>query len=227
MRYAFVILTSFLSLNTFAADMMLTGMIPGMGSYNKNIQSIREQKFEFVVQQRTDFSCGAASLASILKYGYGNDSITENEVLLGMLEVADMEVVQQQGFSLLDMKRYLNSQNMRGRGYRVGVKELQQLKIPAIVLLNDGGYSHFVVLRRFTGEQVYLGDPALGNRILSYDEFTDKWNDIVFVVIGNQYIKDNPLLFPRARLTYKMLDPMQPLSDAELLEFGFEYADML
>lgn len=206
---------------------MLTGMIPGMGNYNKNIQSIREQKFEFVVQQRTDFSCGAASLASVLKYGYGKDSITEEEVLLGMLKVADIEVVQQQGFSLLDMKHYLNSQNMRGRGYRVSIKELQQLKIPAIVLLNDDGYSHFVVLRRFTGEQVYLGDPALGNRILSYDEFTDKWNDIVFVVIGNQYIKDNPLLHPRAQLTYKMLDPMQPLSDAELLEFGFEYADML
>ena len=227
MRFLPIILLAFLFFNVFAADIMLTGMIPGMGNYSKNIQSIREQKFEFVVQQKTDFSCGAASLASILKYGYGKDSVTEQEVLLGMLKVADIEVVQQQGFSLLDMKRYLNSQNMRGRGYRVGVKELQQLKIPAIVLLNDGGYSHFVVLRRFTGDQAYLGDPALGNRILSYDEFVDKWNDIVFVVIGNQYIKDNPLLFPRAQLTYKMLDPMQPLSDAELLEFGFEYADML
>ncbi|MCL1139964.1 C39 family peptidase [Shewanella pneumatophori] len=227
MKHSFVILITFLSFNAFAADMMLTGMIPGMGNYNKNIQSIREQKFEYVVQQRTDFSCGAASLASILKYGYGNQTITEEEVLLGMLKVSDIELVQQQGFSLLDMKRYLNSQNMRGRGYRVGIKELQQLKIPAIVLLNDGGYSHFVVMRRFTGNQVYLGDPALGNRILSFDEFTDKWNGIVFVVIGNQYIKDNPLLQPRPQLTYKLLDPLQPLSDAELLEFGFEYADML
>ncbi|MCL1145556.1 C39 family peptidase [Shewanella sp. 10N.261.52.F9] len=227
MKYQLIFVMTLLSSQVTAADMMLTGMIPGMGNYSKNIQSIRERKFEFVVQQKTDFSCGAASLASILKYGYGNESITEEQVLLGMLKVSDVEVVQQQGFSLLDMKRYLNSQSMRGRGYRVGVEELQQLKIPAIVLLNDGGYSHFVVMRRFSEHQVYLGDPALGNRILSYDEFTDKWNGIVFVVIGNQYIKDNPLLYPRAQLTYNMLSPMQPLSDAELLEFGFEYADML
>ncbi|GIU48280.1 hypothetical protein TUM4438_29310 [Shewanella sairae] len=227
MRYLLITFVLFVSFNVFAADMMLTGMIPGMGNYTKNIQSIRERKFEYVVQQRTDFSCGAASLASILKYSYGKSSMTEHEVLLGMLDVSDMALVQEQGFSLLDMKRYLNSQHMRGRGYRVGVKELQQLKIPAIVLLNDGGYSHFVVMRRFSDNRVYLGDPALGNRILEYDEFTQKWNGIVFVVIGNEYIKDNPLLHPRAQLTYNMLSPMQPLSDAELLEFGFEYADML
>jgi len=227
MKYLLIWVIAFCSPALFAADIMLTGMIPGMGNYSKNIQSIRERKFEFVVQQKTDFSCGAASLASILKYGYGKEEITEQQVLLGMLKVSDMQVVQEQGFSLLDMKRYLGSQNMRGRGYRVGVKELQQLKIPAIVLLNDGGYSHFVVMRRFTENQVFLGDPALGNRILSFDEFTEKWNEIVFVVIGNDYIKDNPLLQPRAQLTYNILSPMQPLSDAELLEFGFEYADML
>ena len=95
------------------------------------------------------------------------------------------------------------------------------------MLLNDSGYSHFVVLRRFTEEQVFLGDPALGNRILEFEEFSEKWNGIVFVVIGNEYIKDNPLLQPRTPLTYNILSPMQPLSDAELLEFGFEYADML
>ena len=227
MKRILVLTFTLFSSNLLAADIMLTGMIPGMGNYTKSIQSIRERKFEFVVQQRTDFSCGAASLASILKYGYGKQQITEEQVLLGMLKVSDMSVVQQQGFSLLDMKRYLSSQNMRGRGYRVGVKELQQLKIPAIVLLNDSGYSHFVVLRRFTEEQVFLGDPALGNRILEFEEFSEKWNGIVFVVIGNEYIKDNPLLQPRTPLTYNILSPMQPLSDAELLEFGFEYADML
>ncbi|MGS0680473.1 C39 family peptidase [Shewanella sp. 125m-7] len=226
-KYLLIGVIAWISPGLFAAEIMLTGMIPGMGNYSKNIQSIRERKFEFVVQQRTDFSCGAASLASILKYGYGKADITEEHVLLGMLKVSDMAIVQEQGFSLLDMKRYLGSQNMRGRGYRVGVKELRQLKIPAIVLLNDGGYSHFVVMRRFTEKQVFLGDPALGNRILTYDEFTEKWNGIVFVVIGNEYIKDNPLLQPRAQLTYNTLGPMQPLSDAELLEFGFEYADML
>ena len=211
----------------YAADMPLTGVVPGMGTYSKPIQSIRERKFEYVIQQKTDFSCGAASLASLLKYAYDREDINEQMVLIGMLEHADLTLVQEQGFSLLNMKRYLQSQGLRSRGYKVGEAEISLLKIPAIVLLNDGGYSHFVVFRRYDNGDIYLGDPALGNRIMTMDEFAQKWNGIVFVVIGQEYQRDNPLLHPRAKLTFKALDPLAPMTDAELLEFGFSYSDML
>lgn len=212
---------------SYAADISLTGIVPGMGTYSKPIQSIRERKFEYVIEQRTDFSCGAASLASLLKYAYGRDDINEQKVLIGMLEHAELSLVQDQGFSLLNMKRYLQSQGLRGRGYKVGGSEMSLLKIPAIVLLNDGGYSHFVVFRRHDGGDVYLGDPALGNRIMTMDEFNQKWNGVVFVVIGQEYQRDNPLLHPRTKLTFQALDPLSPMTDAELLEFGFSYSDML
>lgn len=211
----------------FAANIPLTGVVPGMGTYSKQIQSIRERKFEYVIEQKTDFSCGAASLASVLKYAYDRDDINEQKVLIGMLEHADLALVKDQGFSLLNMKRYLQSQGLRGRGYKVGEAEMSLLKIPAIVLLNDGGYSHFVVFRRHDDGEVYLGDPALGNRIMSMDEFKQKWNGVVFVVIGQDYQRDNPLLHPRAKLTLNTLDPLSPMTDAELLEFGFSYSDML
>lgn len=213
--------------SVLAADMVLDGLVKGMGSYTKPILSIRERRFEYVIEQRTDFSCGAASLASILKYAYGRHDITEQSVLLGMLESADINVVKQQGFSLLDMKRYLSSRGFRGRGYNISNDELQLLKIPAIVLLDDSGYHHFVVLRRVEDGLIYLGDPALGNRIMTVDEFVDRWNRVVFVVIGKEYDKQNNLLQPRARLTYQALTSLKPLSDAELMEFGFAYSDML
>lgn len=213
--------------NSFAANIPLTGVVPGMGTYSKPIQSIRERKFEHVIEQKTDFSCGAASLASLLKFAYDRHDINEQKVLVGMLEHADLGLVKEQGFSLLNMKRYLQSQGLRGRGYKVGEAEMSLLKIPAIVLLNDGGYSHFVVFRRHDEGEVYLGDPALGNRIMSMDEFNQKWNGVVFVVIGQDYQRDNPLLHPRAKLTLNTLDPLSPMTDAELLEFGFSYSDML
>ena len=102
-----------------------------------------------------------------------------------------------------------------------------KLKIPAIVLINDNGYNHFVVLRRIDRGMVYLGDPALGNRIIPQQDFLDKWNQVVFVVIGRAYEKDTILLNPRERLSYRALEPVSPLSDAELMEFGFSYSDML
>lgn len=210
-----------------AAPIVLDGIVPGVGRYVKPIQSIRERKFEYVIEQQTDFSCGAASLATILKYAYHLDDISEELVLVGMLENADIAVVQEKGFSLLDMKNYLQSKGLRGRGYQIGGNELKKLQVPAILLLNDGGYSHFVVFRRISQDEVYLGDPALGNRIMPLEEFEKKWNGVVFIIIGNQYDRGNPLLSPRARLTYKALDPIAPLTDAELLEFGFSYSDIL
>jgi predicted double-glycine peptidase len=218
---------SMFSFTSLAADIPLTGVVPGMGTYSKPIQSIRERKFEYIIEQKTDFSCGAASLASVLKYAFDRQEINEQKVLIGMLEHADLAVVTEQGFSLLNMKHYLQSQGLRGRGYKVGEAEMALLKVPAIVLLNDGGYSHFVVFRRHDNGEVYLGDPALGNRIMTMDEFNQKWNGVVFVVIGEDYQRDNPLLSPRAKLTFKALDPLSPMTDAELLEFGFSYSDML
>jgi predicted double-glycine peptidase len=217
----------FASLAATAAEVSLTGIVPGMGTYIKSIQSIRERKFEHVIEQKTDFSCGAASLASVLKYAYGQNDITEQQVLIGMLEHANIDLVKEQGFSLLNMKRYLHASGYRGRGYKVGEAEMAQLKIPAIVLLDDGGYSHFVVFRRQEAGEVYLGDPALGNRIMAMEDFKAKWNGVVFVIIGNDYQRENVLLYPRAKLSYRALAPFAPMTDAELLEFGFSYSEML
>lgn len=209
------------------APIVLDGIVPGMGRYTKPIQSIRERKFEYIIEQKTDFSCGAASLASILKYAYNMDEINEESVLMGMLENADIAVVKEKGFSLLDMKYYVQTLGLRARGYRVDEAALKKLQVPAILLLDDGGYSHFVVFRRISQDEVYLGDPALGNRIMPLAEFEEKWNSVVFIIIGSEYDRDNPLLSPRARLTYKALDPLAPLTDAELVEFGFSYSDIL
>ena len=97
MRLLFCVLF-FASLAATAAEVSLTGIVPGMGTYIKSIQSIRERKFEHVIEQKTDFSCGAASLASVLKYAYGQDEITEQQVLIGMLEYANIDLVKEQGF---------------------------------------------------------------------------------------------------------------------------------
>jgi predicted double-glycine peptidase len=226
MRLLFCVLF-FAALAATAAEVSLTGVVPGMGTYIKSIQSIRERKFEHVIEQKTDFSCGAASLASVLKYAYGQNEITEQQVLIGMLEHANIDLVKEQGFSLLNMKRYLQASGYRGRGYKVGEAEIALLKIPAIVLLDDGGYSHFVVFRRQEAGEVYLGDPALGNRIMPMEEFKAKWNGVIFVVIGNDYQRGNALLKPRLKLSYHALAPLSPMTDAELLEFGFSYSDML
>ena len=124
----------------------------------KPLRSWKDMKFDGLVRQRTDFSCGAAVLATVFNGAYGKHT-TEAQVLVNMLKVADPEVVKDKGFSLLDMKRYVSGVGFAAEGYQVDFDALHHLKVPGIVLLNLKGYHHFVVVRKVTADMVQLGRP--------------------------------------------------------------------
>ena len=209
-----------------AATIGLGSVIPGAGIINKNLLSMRELRYVDMVPQKTDFSCGAAALATILNYAYGRQ-LTENQVITGLLEVSDAAEVREKGFSLLDMKNYVQKQGMRGRGYSMTPELLEQLKVPIIVLLDIRGYKHFVVVKKTTADKVYIADPALGNRILDTKEFVAGWNRVAFAVIGQGFQRDTVLLRPKEALTARnIVDTWRPLVDAQLVEFGFSGAEL-
>ncbi len=134
---------------------------------SKPLHSWKDMKFDGLVRQQTDFSCGAAVLATVFNGAYGKHA-TEAQVLVNMLKIADPAVVKDKGFSLLDMKRYVNEVGFAAEGYKVSFDALHHLKVPGIVLLNLKGYHHFVVVRKATVNLVQLGDPALGNRVMTW-----------------------------------------------------------
>ena len=208
-----------------AANINFSGVVPGT-MINKNIVSMREQHFINMVPQQTDFSCGAAALATIMNYAY-NFNLTEADVIEGMLKVSDPQLVQSKGFSLLDIKNYVETLGLRGRGYSVNPEILDRIKIPTIALLDIRGYKHFVVLKTATQDKVYIADPALGNRVMDRQDFIDGWNRVTFAVIGDGFDRDTILLRPKEPLTARStVDTWRPLTDAELLEFGFYRSEL-
>ncbi len=215
-----------LSQSAWAANIALGNILPGSGVIYKKIISIRERRYLHLIPQQTDFSCGAASLATILKYAYGRD-ISEQSVLLDLFKISDPEVVRRKGFSLLDVKRYVQSIGMRGRGYQLSLGKLEQIKVPTIVLLDLKGYKHFVVLKKVVANRVFIADPALGNTIYDLKDFAGMWNGVVFAVIGPGFDRHSILLNPDPPLTAKKLMPAyRTLTNAELLDFGFTNADL-
>ena len=210
-----------------AAEVTFSGILPNGAPYTHSVETMQEVRYRNLIRQHTDYSCGAAALATILRYAYHLDA-DERTVIEGMMGVADPGVVAQRGFSLLDIKRYVESLGMRGRGYRVDESRLRTLRVPGLVLMDVNGFRHFVVLKQVSGEMVEIGDPILGNRVVPLPEFLAAWpSRAVFVVIGTDFDRNTVLLQPSTKPSARALYARQgPLTDAELLDFGFTHADL-
>ncbi|MGH7019263.1 MAG: C39 family peptidase [Brevundimonas sp.] len=153
----------------------------GAAAYSVQVVSYRDIPFRTVVRQEYDYSCGSAALATLLRYHYGRD-VKEHDVFVYMYEHGNREAIERVGFSLLDMKRYLETHGFEADGFRMSLDALEAAEAPAIVVVNQQGYRHFVVLKGVSGDRVLIGDPALGLKTYSQAEFAAMWNGIAFLI---------------------------------------------
>jgi len=167
-------------------------LITGQGDAQRSILSVRERKFDGIVKQQTDFSCGAAVIATLFRDGYGAQ-VGESDVLRGMFNYTDAALVRTRGFSLLDIKNYAKIVGLTAEGYEIDIPQLRKLRVPAIVLLDVGGYHHFAIIRHADDRYAYIADPALGYLRLTLADFASEWNGIVLVIVGAGYRSDNVL----------------------------------
>ena len=152
------------------------------GSYAVPIKSIKEQKFSATVRQQYDFSCGSAALSTLLTHHY-NLAVTEDKVFEQMFLNGDQVKIRAEGFSLLDMKRYLGSLGFESDGFEEPLEKLVAANLPAVVLINQAGYNHFVVVKGVRDGRVLIGDPAGGARAMTQAAFEAAWvNGVLFVI---------------------------------------------
>jgi predicted double-glycine peptidase len=144
--------------SVFFSSATLNGEIPV-----KSWKSLRDDR---VVKQSLDYSCGSASIATILTEFY-NHPITEKRVL----ELID----QQDSASFRDMSEALKKIGFKGVGYAASFDQLTKLKIPVIVYLSYRKDDHFSVLRGIDQNTVWLADSSLGNRTYSKSQFKEMW----------------------------------------------------
>jgi predicted double-glycine peptidase len=165
-----------------AAEVMM--FLPGGGTFEKQVTSYKERRMQQVVPQTSDYSCGAASMATLLRYHFGQ-KLTEKDAILGMFEHGDKESIRKRGFSMLDMKRLAQSRGLKVEGYKItDADTLKKLNIPVVTLIQTARYKHFVVLRGVDDRYVYLSDPSWGNRKVPLESFLKEWDHVILVVTG-------------------------------------------
>jgi predicted double-glycine peptidase len=151
--------------------------------------SLKDLRDQNLIRQQFDFSCGAASLATLLRYGFGDD-VTERELLVEMYEsLPDNEqaVREAEGFSLLDLQRAAQARGYNAEGFRLEPDQIGMLAGPVIVFIEPRGYAHFAVLNGFRGDRAYLADPSRGNIRMPVYAFLEDWlqddgRGVIFVV---------------------------------------------
>ena len=179
-----------LMLPTHAGTVNLGGGFSG-GNFSINVSSIKEQRFKTIYKQQYDFSCGSATLASLLFFHY-DDMVDEFMVFKEMYSNGNQQKIQQHGFSLLDMKHYLSRRGYRANGFKISLEQLAQAEIPAITIINNRGYMHFVIIKGSNEHEVLVGDPAIGIKVYSRAEFEKMWNkQILFVIQDKKDIASN------------------------------------
>ncbi len=150
---------------------------------NVKIVSLKEIRERGVVMQKWENSCAAASLATVLTYGF-HDPVSETQVSAEMLRITDPAIVKKRGgFSLLDMQKYVELHGYRADAFKnLAFADLKVFKA-AIVPIDYGGANHYVVFNGMSGENILLADPAFGNREISIENFNKIWmSGIAFVV---------------------------------------------
>lgn len=159
--------------------------VPYGGGYTMKVTSLKEARFRATVRQRYDFSCGSAAVATLLTYQYGFP-VGEADVFRQMYAAGDQAKIRSEGFSLLDMRRYLESRGFSADGFLLPLDKLTEEGLPAIVLINDRGYRHFVVVRGLRDGRVLVGDPARGSRTIPRRDFDAMWDNKVLFVVHNR-----------------------------------------
>jgi predicted double-glycine peptidase len=196
-----------------------------------SVMSLRALRDAGVVKQRYDYSCGSASLATLLTYGL-NDPVEEDALLREILEPLspdELTALQKKGLSLFHLQKLAQKRGHRAQGFRVHASQISKLSRPVIVFIKPRGYEHFAVLKGLRGDRAYLADPSLGNVRMPLYRFLDMWADesghgVVFAVerAAGDWPERYALLLAGAAGP-----PLEALSAERLMEIGKPFPMMV
>ena len=171
--------------NAFVSTSTLKGAVP--------VKTWKDLRDEHIVKQDLDYSCGAASVATIMNGFYGM-AVTEAEILSAMENDG--------AASFQDLADVVQNYGLKGVGIALNFEQLRQLKVPVIAYLKYRDDDHFSVIRGIDADgSVTLGDPSWGNRRFTRHQFLKMWE-----TRSNENLKGKVLLLLPDGIDNAMVD---------------------
>ena len=169
-------------------------------TFQRGVMSYQELQRRNIVMQRRDFSCGAAALATLVRYYWG-DPVTE-ETFLQAIDVlltdpAERRERIENGLTMTDLRRAAVAEGYLATIGRLTFQKLRESRAPVIVGIVVGEYDHFVVYRGADDYYVYMADPARGNIRIPIWEFMQQWQENAVLIVAKPGV-DPPDVSPLA-----------------------------
>ncbi|MEV9615153.1 C39 family peptidase [Aliarcobacter butzleri] len=146
---------------------------------SKPIKSWIEFKNENLTRQNYDYSCGSASLSTILKYYYNLD-IGEKDILDEILKLRGFNITEKDkleendvSLSFSDLAEFSNEKGFKSFGLALDLDSLSKLKVPVILFVKIRKNEHFTVFKNIDKNYVYLSDPSFGNIKVKISKFKE------------------------------------------------------
>lgn len=89
-------------------------------------------------------------------------------------------------YLIMGCEGYLEAHGYEADGFVADVGKLVVAGIPAIALVKENGYFHFVVIKGMRDGRVLIGDPSVGTRAMPQRKFHDIWVNRILFVIRNK-----------------------------------------
>ena len=170
----------------------------------QSVAPLSESLFNNIVKQEHDYSCGSASLGTLLRYCLG-EQLSEKQIINGLMKYGDVEQIKRlRAFSLWDMQQFVDALGYKSGGFNAEIDDLLQPENwPCIVPLELFGYRHFVVLKGVHKDHVFVADPWRGNGSYTLNQFKGMWyKSILFKIftdkgctLANLQLKEEDLRF--------------------------------
>ena len=129
----------------------------------------KQVRFPFI-EQHDQMTCGTTCIMMIAKY-YGKE--------FSSARLRDLAHVDLSGSSLADLAAAAEQLGFSTRGMKIDYETLMSIHLPC--LIHWKGY-HYIVVYKVDEKNVWVSDPAVGNRKYKKEHFVENWNGITLTL---------------------------------------------